>query len=399
MTIPCKIGCGKQINYELIQFSDGFVYRYPHELDGMIHICPIYADPKNWYLPEMDQNKNKENSFGWEYLEMDNHLVSFFDEYEKTPNEKIIHKWKNVIQSDMNSFPAPSVDFTIPHNSEFCSQQHFIILGKIYEKLELIDDALFCYGIQFDIFDKLKSDGNEEHIPWLKSQIAELTPLYENCVRKSNIKKESYDLINATAKKIMKEMKLLISQDPEVKKEAKRRAESEIKLQKSKSEDGEVASNTVKNDSRSSEKEYSKHTQIHLAKLEMNLRKFILKIYDNDIRFILNNFPQMLEHITEQQKKHEKLLYDTKETNELEKITFGQLIKILENKHTRKKVMDHGITNLDDVIFHLTMTSKYRNQLDHSKGLVDGDLPRDHKNLVISNCRILNQFFEKNDLT
>jgi hypothetical protein len=45
------------------------------------------------------------------------------------------------------------------------------------------------------------------------------------------------------------------------------------------------------------------------------------------------------------------------------------------------------------------MTSKYRNQLDHSKGLVDGDLPRDHKNLVISNCRILNQFFEKNDLT
>jgi hypothetical protein len=41
MIKSCKTHCGEKINYESVEFSDGFVYELPKNNDGTVHQCPI----------------------------------------------------------------------------------------------------------------------------------------------------------------------------------------------------------------------------------------------------------------------------------------------------------------------------------------------------------------------
>ena len=49
MSIICKTGCGQQVDYENIEFTDGFVYTVPHNLDQSIHYCPIFHDQSSLF--------------------------------------------------------------------------------------------------------------------------------------------------------------------------------------------------------------------------------------------------------------------------------------------------------------------------------------------------------------
>ena len=100
--------------------------------------------------------------------------------------------------------------------------------------------------------------------------------------------------------------------------------------------------------------------------------------------------------IDEQIEKDKKLLYDGKEESELDKLTIGSLEKILENANTRSRADAKGIDHMGDLIRHIQLIAEYRNPLDHTKGLVDGDLPEPYKSFEISCCMIVNKFFMKN---
>jgi hypothetical protein len=40
----CKTKCGLDIDYEPIEFSDGFTYYLPKNLDGTYHYCIMFRD-------------------------------------------------------------------------------------------------------------------------------------------------------------------------------------------------------------------------------------------------------------------------------------------------------------------------------------------------------------------
>ena len=45
----CKIGCGFELEYEPHEFSDGFVYYLPRNLDETVHQCGIFNAIKGLY--------------------------------------------------------------------------------------------------------------------------------------------------------------------------------------------------------------------------------------------------------------------------------------------------------------------------------------------------------------
>ena len=57
MSIICKTGCGQQVVYENIEFTDGFAYQCPHNLDNSLHYCPIfYSDSSLWWIIAASNN-------------------------------------------------------------------------------------------------------------------------------------------------------------------------------------------------------------------------------------------------------------------------------------------------------------------------------------------------------
>jgi len=382
MTVPCKFGCGQQILYLNESFSDGFNYMIPFNFESdeytgptVLHACPILEKELDvFYSPEWnwEPDYKEKNRFHTDLAYMLEHLANFYHEWADiedkhvgerrdlktlTSSEKnLLFKWKNVIQSDMNYMSYPNIEFILSTPScEFKEEEHLLILGNIYKKFEMYDDAIKCYSLQNQFYDAISESANPDY---LKQQRKIITSLLKNCF--DDLKKSNTNPV--------------LSQILEI----------------SKNNDSH---NVEKND-----EEYEHHTQKHISYVEENMRKFIMKLYDGDISSIKKNFPNIWESVESQRKKDEKLLYEPLKEHELDKITFGQLIKILENRNTHKKIQEHGIFNSDDLLRHLVMIGEYRNPLDHSKGLVDGDLARNYKYFVISNCLIVNEFFEKQDL-
>jgi len=364
LTIRCTNGCGQQIEHELHQFTDGFIYRLPLDPDGKIHLCPIWNDMRYkeyFYQPALDSNPDRENSYGNQFMNMLEHQLSFFHEYSRSLTDDVLLKWKNVLQSDANSFIIPHLEFYPPLDDtmsswEFSGVLILVILGKIYARLELYDDAIKCHQIQLNV--------NKQ---WLTRN--------ENGMGDEGV-------VIKTNKQHLDELEELIKKHT--------RKSTERKIQRLKAEKS--------GSSELIDSELDKHTQIHLAKVETNLRKFILELWGSMVLlhkqdWFKRDFQPMID---EQIEKDKKLLYDGKEESELDKLTMGSLEKILENANTRSRADAKGIDHMGDLIRHIQLIAEYRNPLDHTKGLVDGDLPEPYKSFEISCCMIVNRFFMKN---
>ena len=58
MIKSCKTHCGEKINYESVEFSDGFVYELPKNNDGTVHQCNVVElslDMDQFYLESAEQ--------------------------------------------------------------------------------------------------------------------------------------------------------------------------------------------------------------------------------------------------------------------------------------------------------------------------------------------------------
>ena len=91
MSIICKTGCGQQVDYENIEFTDGFVYTVPHNLDQSIHYCPIFHDQSSLFSNPggshpFDSNPNRENSYGDEIMKMPDGSLTTVYHYLKNSN-------------------------------------------------------------------------------------------------------------------------------------------------------------------------------------------------------------------------------------------------------------------------------------------------------------------------
>ena len=113
MSITCKTGCGQQVVYENIEFTDGFAYQCPHNLDDSLHYCPIFYDHSSLFTGPgggmaFDANPFRENSYGSE-IEKFGQIFYEFEELVMTKNKNLsvedINIYKTRLQSFLNAFP------------------------------------------------------------------------------------------------------------------------------------------------------------------------------------------------------------------------------------------------------------------------------------------------------
>ena len=143
---------------------------------------------------------------------------------------------------------------------------------------------------------------------------------------------------------------------------------------------------------------HDKHSNVHINNLEVKLRVFIFSIYENKEHLIKKNFDEIYQNIKKQEKKDSKLIYEFPKENPLIFTTLGALLPMLENGNTAKRLEGQEFHNkIEDFKFHLTIVLKYRNILDHSKGLEleTGDLPDYDKGLLVGATNSCIKFLNK----
>ena len=113
MTVECKTGCGKQVEYEKIVFDDGFIFHLPRNPDLSFHFCEIFHDenslfsnPRGGY--SYDGNPLRENSYGYEIIDYDQFLFDFdyfIMERNKSLSKDDILQYKHQLQSRIIHLP------------------------------------------------------------------------------------------------------------------------------------------------------------------------------------------------------------------------------------------------------------------------------------------------------
>jgi len=167
----CKTDCGCDVEYIPHEFSDGFVYYLPRNLDGTVHNCIFSEEEPDFFDIEPDAieeffQKHKERLKidpadlqgivdamlgGWEEpMDLD------FMELIKEGN---MFRLKKAVEEELIRSPMP----TFAHRSDYrwgvrdedielpTTQGYQLeYLGKIYELMIKLEDAKKCYELQYE---------------------------------------------------------------------------------------------------------------------------------------------------------------------------------------------------------------------------------------------------------
>jgi hypothetical protein len=126
---------------------------------------------------------------------------------------------------------------------------------------------------------------------------------------------------------------------------------------------------------------------VHISNMEQKLRELIItSLYDGDIIFLKKHFKQIWEEIELTKIKQSKNIHVPQEKTELDYATIGHLITIMKNKETKKRAKSQNIESFSELIIKCELILPYRNQLDHSRDLIDGDLHAPQKMIVVGIC-------------
>ena len=167
----CKTDCGCEVEYESHEFSDGFVYYLPRNLDGKVHNCIFSEEDPGFFDYELDAieefcQKHKERlkinpddlqeivdtmeGFWIEPMDLD------FMNLIKNGN---MFRLKKSVEAELIRTPMPYFvhrsDYrwgTQEEDIELPTIQGYQLeyLGKIYELMIRLEDAKKCYELQYE---------------------------------------------------------------------------------------------------------------------------------------------------------------------------------------------------------------------------------------------------------
>ena len=141
------------------------------------------------------------------------------------------------------------------------------------------------------------------------------------------------------------------------------------------------------------ETNFNNNSIVHLSITEKNLRQLITShIYDNDVDFIKKHFKTLWNQMEDTKLRSEKNIRTPAMETELDYATFGQLLDILKNKETQNRAKIKKIGTYDSLIKNIEVLLPYRNELDHVRGTVDGDLEISAKCIVVGICTQIDTF-------
>jgi len=157
----------------------------------------------------------------------------------------------------------------------------------------------------------------------------------------------------------------------------------------------EIESNIIKNSPKKFDfnSHLDNNTQVHISNTELHLRQIIISsLYDNDINFMKKFFKQIWDEMDNRKNKQNRKISSPKEETELDYADMGNLLMILQNRETKKRVKSKNIVQFDDFVTKIGLVMDYRNQLAHNRGLINGDLEIKTKGICVGLCHEIDKF-------
>jgi len=425
----CLTECGLDIDYEPIEFSDGFVYYLPRNLDKTVHNCFLLTDDvievvaegiepedctKDNNVPIMKRVYEKNNNSGLTY----DQFCSAVKSLQENPTNNFwegdgpfdfqlvcmlidgrMFDAKRILEKQMSSIPAPF----------FQSREH-PILGNMYDgKLEVLHEEYNNSTLADKVYLNLPTN--------MGYQLEHLGLLYELMIQLEDAKK-------------CFELQYECTGEPELKKYAEK---LDKKLE-------EKNLRYPKKNNLSTEKLTRDTTLEILKKTEENVRKYVFGVYDNDIQEIWSRFPHHKKSVDEIRQKNENSLTPPEEKSPIQHLMMGQLADIMyHSNNQRRSDRDHKCEKCgekylkneqiffqnikksqdkiicknkqcfetqggvhknipEELVSLFQLLTSVRNILTHAK---DEDLKKDEIaweirfNSVAGDCRLVNYFLEK----
>lgn len=327
----CLTECGLDIDYEPIEFSDGFVYYLPRNLDKTVHNCFLMSNDvvsvviegmepedctKDNNVPILKRVYEKNNNSGLTY----DQFCSIVKSLQENPTNNFwegdgpfdmslvwmlidgrMFDAKRILEKQMNSMPAP-----------FYQSREDPHLGNMYDRKIQLYDHEYDNGTLADMV-HLNLPTNMGY------QLEHLGLLYELMIQLEDAKK-------------CFELQYECTGEPELKKYVEK---LDKKLE-------EKNLRYPKKNNLSTEKLTRDTTLEILKKTEENVRKYVFGVYDNDIQEIWSRFPHHKKSVDEIRQKNENSLTPPEEKSPIQHLMMGQLADIMfHSNNQRRSDRDH----------------------------------------------------------
>ena len=277
----CKTDCGMEIEYAPHEFSDGFVYYLPKNLDGTIHNCIFSEEEPDFFDIEAD---------GW-----DDFCEKHKERLKINPDElgEILGTREGMWLEPMD------LNFmdTVREGNGF-------VLKKVVEK-ELTNSPLPTFAHRSDYRWGVQRDDIE--LPTVHGyQLEFLGYLYEMMIRLEDAKK-------------CFELQYECTGEPELK---ERVEELNKKIQERK--DAQVVEENIPVDLTSEDM----RTKIELT--ELNIRKYVVELFSNNFTELFKKNPTLKEQCQKRRKKDEDTMLNFNENSPIDTVSLGSLAHILK---------------------------------------------------------------------
>ena len=277
----CKTECGMTVEYVPHEFSDGFVYYLPRNLDGTVHNCIFSEEEPDFFDIEAD---------GW-----DDFCEKHKERLKINPDElgEILGTREGMWLEPMD------LNFmdTVREGNGF-------VLKKVVEK-ELTNSPLPTFAHRSDYRWGVQRDDIE--LPTVHGyQLEFLGYLYEMMIRLEDAKK-------------CFELQYECTGEPELKKRVEK---LDKKIQERK--DVQVVEENIPGNLTSEDM----RTKIELT--ELNIRKYVVELFSNNFTELFKKNPTLKEQCQKRRKKDEDTMLNFNENSPIDTVSLGSLAHILK---------------------------------------------------------------------
>ena len=310
----CKTSCGCEIEFEPHEFSDGFVYYLPRNLDHTPHQCVIFNAVEECYQdpdPDMEEfyqeNKTRLKITQEKFNELINDAfadpVSFLDSVFDTDNMDMLRKGKmfelkKYIENNLNVLSNPFFMSRSPDNG---TGQNAPVEMSIFSSKVDVEELLNFIPLIFPT--------------GLGYQLEYLGHAYELMIRLEDAKKCYQLQYECTG-----EPELL---DVIKKLDKKIKIQSNVNKIKSSVIDPVVLKNTI-------------------DETEEKLSQYVVALFSNDVNKIWKRLPWIEKQIQNIRKNEQESIISIEDKTDVERLTLGMFISILKESISKKKSNSNG---------------------------------------------------------
>jgi hypothetical protein len=336
----CRSGCGCMLEYDSYQFSDGFEYLFPKDLDGKPHHCVIFT-----VKHELEREGLEISDMKALYQSHKKRLNISYEEFTK-----FCEPWgidgdqffgPQILSDVMGMLRYGRLDELIQQQQQDIKFRTFPFL-KSRQFLPTQDEPINLmpkgkisrndpsWGMQKErekIRNTLKLNENKLLLPeemcWKIMVILptdngyqlEYLGFYYELMTKFEDAKKCYDLQYQFT-----EEPELLEKSNELEKKIKRKDQYQKSID-------DVTLDSVRKE--------TEHT-------ELNLRKYIHELFSNDLGELFKKIPNLRKDVRKIRNKERDSMLEVEENSDIDAMTLGNLLHILKTSRTRKKAWSDG---------------------------------------------------------